>query len=277
MPSHATSQNPADASSGDPLCSARVRRTRTGSFQDGASPTPLPPLGVAAATLASASRPDARLRSRFSVSAASSAVFPRASSRTRAAARDEGARATRRRRAAPSSRVFAAPLRPRGSSLARRPRRSDAMTGFRLGSGRDPRGARPHQTPPPPTPTLTPPPSTAVPKDFQDQEDPGQEAEAEPPHPPVDPHAHGQHHQVRLEPPGRGTQERPLSSLWTLRAFFRVRGPRPGGGSPHVHRSPARIAPRSLPTRTVALTLPPPSSFRYNAKRRHWRRTKLGL
>ena len=149
MPSHATSQNPADASRGDPLCSARVRRTRTGSFQDGASPTPLPPLGVAAATLASASRPDARLRSRFSVSAASSAVFPRASSRTRAAARDEGARATRRRRAAPSSRVFAAPLRPRGSSLARRPRRSDAMTGFRLGSGRDPRGARPHQTPPP--------------------------------------------------------------------------------------------------------------------------------
>ena len=31
---------------------------------------------------------------------------------------------------------------------------------------------------------------TAVPKDLQDQEDPGQEAEAEPPHPPVDPHAH---------------------------------------------------------------------------------------
>ena len=157
MPSHATSQNPADAARGDPLCSARVRRTRTGSFQDGASPTPRPPLGVAAATLASASRPDARLRSRFSVSAASSAVFPRAASRTRAAARGEGARATRRRRAAPSSRVFAAPLRPHGSSLARRPRRSDAMTGFRLGSGRDPRGARPHQTPPPrppPSPRL---------------------------------------------------------------------------------------------------------------------------
>ena len=278
MPSRATSQNPADASRGDPLCSARVRRTRTGSFQDGASPTPRPPLGVAAATLASASRPDARLRSRFSLPAASSAVFPRATSRTRAAARDEGARATRRRRAAPSSRVFAAPLRPHGSSLARRPRRSDAMTGFRLGSGRV--ASRPEHVltrRPPPTHTLTPPPSTAVPKDFQDQEDPGQEAEAEPPHPPVDPHAHGQHHQVRLEPPRRGTQERPLSSPWTLAAFFRVRGPRPRRGSPHVHRSPARIAPRSLPTRTVALTLPPPSSFRYNAKRRHWRRTKLGL
>ena len=38
----------------------------------------------------------------------------------------------------------------------------------------------------------------AVPKDVQDQEDPGQEAEAEQAHPPVDPHAHRQHHQVRV-------------------------------------------------------------------------------
>ena len=45
-----------------------------------------------------------------------------------------------------------------------------------------------------------PPPPTAVPQDFQDQEDHGQEAEAEPPHPPVDPHAHRQHHQVRPPP-----------------------------------------------------------------------------
>lgn len=33
-------------------------------------------------------------------------------------------------------------------------------------------------------------PLTAVPKDLQNQEDPGQEAKAEPPHSPVDPHAH---------------------------------------------------------------------------------------
>ena len=46
----------------------------------------------------------------------------------------------------------------------------------------------------------------AVPKDVQDQEDPGQEAEAEQAHPPVDPHAHRQHHQVRV----RGDPSRPL-------------------------------------------------------------------
>ena len=183
----------------------------------------------------------------------------------RRARASRGAIVARVRRAAPSPRILA-----RASAPAFR--RDD---GIRLGSGRDPRGARPHQTPPP-TPTLTPPPSTAVPKDFQDQEDPGQEAEAEPPHPPVDPHAHGQHHQVRLEPPDEAHKSA-RSAAWTLAAFFRVRGPRPRRGSPPVHRSPARIAPRSLPTRTVALTLLSPSSFRYNAKRRHWRRTKLGL
>ena len=45
-----------------------------------------------------------------------------------------------------------------------------------------------------------PPPPTAVPQDFQDQEDHGQEAEAERPSP-VDPHAHRQHHRV-VPPPG---------------------------------------------------------------------------
>lgn len=49
---------------------------------------------------------------------------------------------------------------------------------------------------------------TAVPKDLQDQEDPGQEAEAEPAHPPVDPHAHRQHHPVRAQtPPHAPTME----------------------------------------------------------------------
>ena len=40
-------------------------------------------------------------------------------------------------------------------------------------------------------------PRAAVPQDLPDQEEAGQEAAPEPPHPLLDPHAHRQHHQVR--------------------------------------------------------------------------------
>jgi hypothetical protein len=47
-------------------------------------------------------------------------------------------------------------------------------------------------------------PRAAVPQDLPDQEEAGEEAAPEPPHPLLDPHAHRQHHQVptgRARPP----------------------------------------------------------------------------
>jgi len=87
--------------------------------------------------------------------------------------------------------------------------------------------------PPPPPPPLTRRLRAAVAQVLQDQAHLGQEAEAEPAHPPVDPHAHPPTIRCTHHPVRRAARRR---------------------------RAPPAHAPRS-----------------YNAKRRHWRRTKLGI
>ena len=127
----------------------------------------------------------------------------------------------------------------------------------------------------------------AVAQVVQDQAHPGQEAEAEPPDPAVDPPAHGQHHPVRC---GNGLAARrrlrrcvaALRSLrWRLRAAVL---PCTLAFLPPAARFSGRLCALGYQRRNWPLwprhathALAALARRSYNAKRRHWRRTKLGI
>lgn len=96
------------------------------------------------------------------------------------------------------------------------------------------------------------------------QEDARKEAEAEPRHPRVDPHAHWQHHSVRHD-----------SSDSQSRLAPRLRG---CGLCPIplllLHLSPQHVLAIWCLSLTLCLC---PFARSYNYKRRHWRRNKIGL
>ena len=97
--------------------------------------------------------------------------------------------------------------------------------------------------------------TAAVQQDFQGEEDFGEEGEAKPPASPMDPYAYGQQDSVRL-----------LSGFLTARDSTR-----PACAPVRAHLFPF-VLNESIDD--IAFFS---HNHSYNAKRRHWRRTKLNL
>jgi hypothetical protein len=149
--------------------------------------------------------------------------------------------------------------------------------------------------------------AAAFPEDVQDQEAPGQEAEAEPPHPAVDPPAYRQHHPVRAPvyecASAQSVSDPPLVHAPDLRvrvaAWCTQQQPRcvvMGRCSLHATCSVTHHTEAERWLDVIARTQAAESDAfdsiqvvgadeadagvgcrSYNAKRRHWRRTKLGM
>ena len=140
-----------------------------------------------------------------------------------------------------------------------------------------------------PSPPL--PPAAAVPEGVPHQEEAGQEGQAEPPHPPLDPLQDQQHHPVRGRPPAVGLQQSvagPATQFDKHAAFHSaarwgysagVEQQQNAGAPAAVRRGRSGTRPSACPLTPCPLSGSPPRCCpcRYNAKRRHWRRTKLGL